>query len=132
GYPTPWWQLNAMMNSGGTTTGNIIVLVGPAKRFKTGFMLNTAMGYLKQGRVTLYADMENGEESIAIRADQALINVDRKTLMVGGEEVDKKLLKKIRLYKRFGGELIIRRFVAGSTTTDIRRYMRWLRENHGL
>lgn len=132
GYPTPWRQLNNMMNSGGTTPGNIIVLLGPAKRFKTGFMVNTAIGYLRQGRVVLYADIENGEEAIATRADQAIINVDRKTLTVGGEDVDKKLLKKLRLYKRFGGELIIRRFPAGSTSKDIERYATWVRENKGL
>lgn len=132
GYPTPWWQLNQLLNSGGTNKGNIIVLLAPAKRFKTGFMLNTAIGYLKKGRVILYADLENGEEAISMRADQAIIDVERKDLLLGGEEIDTKLLKKLRLYKRFGGELIIRRFPAGSTAMDISKYITWVRENHGL
>lgn len=132
GYPTPWWQLNELLNSGGTNKGNIIVLLAPAKRFKTGFMLNTAIGYLKKGRVILYADLENGEDAIAMRADQSMINVERKTLLLGGQEVESKLLKKLRLYKRFGGELVIRRFTAGSTAKDIGNYITWLRENYGL
>lgn len=130
GFPTPYWQLNELINNGGTSDGNIIVLLGPAKRFKTGFLLNTARNYLKRGKVILYADMENGENSLATRVEQGIINTDRKTLLSG--EVDDKLLKMIRKYKRFGGEFIIRRFPAGTTTIEIQAYIRFLREEYGL
>lgn len=132
GYPTPWWQLNRTMNSGGTNKGNIIVVLGPAKRFKTGFLMNTAIGYLKQGRKVLIVDLENGEEALSMRGDQSLINVDRKTLLSDDKEINEKLLKKARQYKRFGGDVNIRRFVAGSTTADIQRHITWLAENKGF
>lgn len=131
GYPTPWRQLNAIMNSGGTNIGNVIVVLGPAKRFKTGFLLNTARGYLKKGQVIVVFDYENGEEALSMRADQSILNIDRKGLL-GGLDSDKKLLKQLRLYKRFGGELIIKRMPAGSTTADQAIYLKWLKDNHGL
>lgn len=132
GHPTPWWQLNATMNAGGTMEGTIIVLLAPAKRFKTGFLVNTAIGNLKQGRVTLHWDMENGEDAISTRADQSLINVDRKTLLSEDREIENKLFKKIRQYKRFGGEYIIRRAPAGSTAGDISNYITWVWENYNI
>lgn len=131
GYPTPWRQLNQIMNSGGTNIGNVIVVMGPAKRFKTGFLLNTAKGYLKKGKVILIADFENGEGALSMRADQALLGVNRQTLL-SGLETDKKLLKKLRLYKRFGGEIIIKRFPAGGTAADIEKYAQWVYDTQGL
>lgn len=131
GFPTPWRQLNALMNSGGTNIGNVIVVMGPAKRFKTGFLLNTAKGYLKKGRVILIADFENGEGALSMRADQAILGVNRQTLL-SGLETDKKLLKKLRLYKRFGGEIIIKRFPAGGTAADIEKYAQWVHDTQGI
>lgn len=130
GFPTPWWQLNELFNNGGTSDGNIIVILGPAKRFKTGVLLNTARGYLKRGNIVFYADMENGENSLATRIEQAIINKDRKTLLSG--DVDKDLLKMIRKYLRFGGELIVKRFPAGSTTTHFKTYMNTTLKDEGL
>lgn len=130
GFPTPYWQLNALMNNGGTGKGNVIVVLGPAKRFKTGFLLNTARGYLKMGKVTLVADMENGEDSLSTRVDQGIVNADRKTLLSG--EIDDKFLKMARKYKRFGGEIIIKRFPAGTTSIELQAYIRRLREEYGL
>lgn len=132
GYPTPWWQLNKTMNSGGTNKGNILVVLGPAKRFKTGLLINTAIGYLKQGRSVLYVDIENGEEAISMRADQSLINVNRKTLLSDDKEINEKLMKKARQYKRFGGDINVKRFPAGCTAHDIERHITWLRENKGF
>lgn len=128
GYPTPWWQLNKTMNAGGTTKGNVIVVLGPAKRFKTGFLINTAIGYLKQGRCVLYVDIENSEDALSMRADQSLINVNRKALLSDDKEINEKLLKKARQYKRFGGDVNIRRFQAGCTTASIAKHINWLRD----
>lgn len=130
GYPTPFRQLNLLLNSGGTNIGTVIVVLGPAKRFKTGFLLNAARGYLKKGQVIVVFDLENGEDALSMRVDQSIINVDRKTLL--GGEVEDKLLKQLRQYKRFGGELIIKRLPAGSTTADMARYLKWLHDTYGL
>lgn len=131
GHPTPFRQLNQLLNSGGTNIGTVIVVLGPAKRFKTGFLLNTARGYLKKGQVTVVFDLENGEDALSMRVDQSIINVDRKTLL-SGTEIDEKLLKQLRQYKRFGGELIIKRLSAGSTTADMAKYLKWLHDTYGI
>lgn len=131
GHPTPFRQLNALLNSGGTGIGNVIVVLGPAKRFKTGLLLNAARGYLKRGEVVVVFDLENGEDALSMRVDQSILNVDRKGLLAG-IETDKKLLKQLRMYKRFGGELVIKRLSAGSTTADMSKYLTWLYDTHGL
>lgn len=130
GIPTPWRQLNSLFNNGGTSIGNVIVVMGEEKKFKTGFLLNTAKGYLKRGKTILYADFENGEDAIGTRADQGLIGSSRKELLSG--EFDKKLLKLARRYARFGGEIIIKRFPAGATTLHIAAYIQKLRDEYGL
>lgn len=132
GKPTPWRQLNYLFNNGGTAIGNVIVVMGEEKKFKTGILLNTAKGYLKRGEVILYADFENGEDALGTRADQGLVGVTRKELLSSGGEVEKKLQKVARKYARFGGEIIIKRFPAGSTTHHIATYAQKCRDEYGL
>lgn len=130
GFPTPFRQLNSLMNNGGTSVGNVIVIMAPAKRFKTGVILNLARGYLKRGKVTYIADFENGKDSLGVRVDQGIANVDRKQLLSQG--FDQKLLKMGRQYRRFGGEIIIERFPAGSSTRDIEAGMKKVRDEYGI
>ena len=130
GHPTPWWQINKVLNNGGTSFGNIITVMGEEKKFKTGFMINTALGYLKKGKVILYADLENGENSLGLRLDQNVSNTDRVGLL--DVKNDKKLLKIIRQYGRFGGELIIKRFPAGTTAIQIEQYIENLFREYNL
>lgn len=130
GQETPWWQLNALTNSGGTTKGNIIVVLSEAKFFKTGFMINTALGYLKKGEIILYVDLENGEQAIATRADQGIMNKDRKGLL--DPDNMQPFLKMVRTYKRFGGEIAILRLPAGSTTKEIQKEIKRLKDEDGL
>lgn len=130
GNPTPWWQLNALTNSGGTTPGNIIVILSEAKFFKTGFLVNTALGYTKMGKCILYVDLENGEKALSTRADQVLMNQDRQMLTDPGNLP--KFLKMIRKWKRFGGEVAILRLPAGSTANDIKKEKRRLWDEEGI
>lgn len=130
GQQTPWWQLNAATNSGGTTKGNIIIVLSEAKFFKTGFLVNTGLGYLKQGEVILYVDLENGEQAIATRADQGIQNKDRKSLLDPANI--KPFLKMVRMYKRFGGEMAILRLPAGSLVSAIHKEIIRLKDEEGL
>lgn len=130
GFPTPFWQINSLLNNGGTMHGNVIVVLGPAKRFKTGLLLNIARGYLKMGKTILIADFENGQDSIGLRADQAIVSTDRKTLLSG--QKDKQLLKILRRYKRFGGEIIIKRFSAGATAKEIEAHIKLIKDDYGI
>ena len=130
GFPTPFWQLNQLLNNGGTSKGNVIVIMAPAKRYKTGVILNLARGYLKKGKVTFVADLENGKDSLGTRVDQGIANVDRKQLL--SQEYDAKLLKMGRQYRRFGGEIIIQRFPAGTTALTIQAEMKKIRDEYGI
>lgn len=130
GFPTPFWQLNAALNNGGSSVGNVYAIMAPAKRFKTGLILNLARGYLKQGKVTVIADFENGAQALGLRAFQGIGNLDRKELL--SQKFNKKLLKMGRQYKRFGGEIIIHRFSAGESTTQIALLFKKIREKYGV
>lgn len=129
-YETPFWQLNGLLNNHGTTTGNLITVLGPAKRFKTGFLLNLAKGYMRLKRNVLIADFENGEDALSLRFDQAMIRATRDELRSG--ELDSKLLRQYRKYKRIGSELAIKRFRAGDTAEDILRHIENIKSNYGI
>lgn len=130
GKPTPWVQLNNSTNSNGTTKGNVIVILSEAKFFKTGFLVNTALGYLKKGEVSLYVDLENGEQALSTRADQGIMNKERSYL--SDPENLQAFLKMVRMWKRFGGELAIIRLPAGSTSKDVKKEINRLKDEDGL
>lgn len=114
--PTPLWQLNRLLNGGGFSKGNLIMVMAKAKRFKTGILLNLARYYLRRKKVILYADFENGEAPLALRAEQSTLKKTQQEILDG--TYDKKLTKIFRRYQRIGSELIIRRFPAYHTTTN--------------
>lgn len=129
--PTPWRQLNQLLNSGGLTSGSVIVLLGKEKRFKTGALINLARGYLRMKKVGIYIDLENGEASIMTRTEQSISNREQKEITSG--DMDTALLKTFRKYKRIGSELIIKRFSALQDTTD--SFQKWVDKlwiDHGI
>lgn len=129
-HPTPYWQLNRLINGGGTTSGNVICVMGPAKRFKTGFVINLARGYMRLRKRVLIADFENGEDSLSLRYDQSILGVSHNAVTSG--QMDDKLLKTLRKYKRFGAECVIKRFPAGTTASHIGIYIDTLRDEYGI
>lgn len=108
--PTPFWQINKLLNSGGLTRGSVICYMGKEKRFKTGMLLNTAKGYLRMRKRIWYADFENGENSLTVRLEQSISGQTQETIT--SESHDDKLLKTFRKYKRLGAEIVIKRFSA--------------------
>lgn len=115
-YPTPFWQLNKYVNAGGYNRGSVVVFLGPEKHFKTLVLVNLAKNYLKRKKKILYIDLENGQDGIAIRVEQSILNKSKHEVLSG--EYDTQLLKNLRKYRRFGGELIIKRMPAYITTTQ--------------
>lgn len=129
--PTPFWQLNKLLNSGGTTRGNVNVVLSREKYFKTGFLINTARGYLRMRKRGFYADLENGELAITIRSEQSLSNQEQEVITSG--EWDNRLLKMFRKYKRLGSELQIKRFSSLTTSTDdLQNWLDKLKRDFGL
>lgn len=129
-FPTPFWQINELTNSGGYARGSLIAIIGRAKRFKTGMLINIARSYLRLRKRVIYFDFENGKESLSLRAEQALAKKTRKEIASG--EFNAELQKIARKYKRLGAELTIVRCSAMSTTTDLQIELDKLYQNHGL
>ena len=115
-FHSPFWQLNRSQNSGGIKTGALIMFMSEAKRFKTGTMVNFCLACLKRRKKGIYFDLENGQDELATRSDQSLLKATQKELQQG--QLDQRLLKQIRKYKRIGAELVIIRMPALTTTCD--------------
>lgn len=129
--PTPFKQINQLLNSGGLLRGSVICFLGKEKRFKTGMLVNTARGYLRLRKKIFFADIENGENAITVRAEQSLTKQSQETIT--SEVYDEKLLKLMRKYARLGAELVIRRFPALTTTcADIQKWLDELKRDFGI
>lgn len=129
--PTPWRQLNSTTNAGGYSKHSVIVVLDQPKKFKTGMLINTAIGYMKMKYVVLVVDLENGEEEYTIRGEQIIGNCNKRQILEGTEDI--KIQKILRKYKRLGAELVVHRLPAYSTTAiDIRNIIRDLYKEHGI
>lgn len=115
-HPTPFKQLNRLLNPGGTTTGNVFVVMSTEKSFKTGALVNIAGGYLRMRKKVAYVDLENGETNITVRTEQKITHQDQTMIMSG--DYDNKLIKIMRKYARIGSEMAIKRFPSLKTTCD--------------
>jgi len=117
-YPTPFKQINDLTNAGGYEKGSTLVVVDRPKKFKTGAMVNIIRGYLKRKYKIAVFDLENGQDGFTLRVEQSIMNKSKKELMSG--QYDKDVQKRLRKYKRLGGEVFIKRLPAFSTANDIR------------
>jgi hypothetical protein len=130
-HPTPWRQLNNILNSGGTETGNVITILSKEKIGKTIALLNVSIGYLRRKKKGFYADLENGEMGIIVRGEQNIANVEQGIIKSG--EIDEKLLKTFRKYSRIGAELAVKKFPNLKTTTDdIQAWLDLLKRDFGF
>lgn len=112
---TPFRQINRITNAGGYDKGSIIVILDRPKRAKTAMLVNVAKGYMKMKKKIFVVDLENGQESLAMRFEQSVAGVTKKELLAG--KYDRYVKKVLRKYKRLGGEIYIKRFPAFTTTT---------------
>lgn len=129
--PTPFNQLNKLLNSGGLPRGSVICFMGKEKRFKTGMLINTAAGYMRMRKKIFYVDLENGEAAITTRTEQRLTKQTQEE--INSELHEEKLMKLLRKYKRLGAEVVIRRFPAlDTTTTDIEAWLDELERDFGI
>lgn len=128
--PTPFWQLNRTLNAGGLPPGSIILIAGEAKRFKTGFLVNVAKFYLRRKKKVLYVDIENSEQAITVRTEQSVIGVKQSDIASG--DMDDRLLKLFRKYKRLGAEMVIKRFPAFTSTAEIQAFIDKTKMDKGI
>jgi len=115
-FPTPIKQINQMTNAGGYEMASILVLLDKQKKGKTTTLANIARGYLKMKKKILIVDLENGQDNIFSRLEQSIMRLTKKELLSG--EFDDKVQKRLRKYKRLGGEIAVIRLPALVTTAD--------------
>ena len=128
--PTPFRQINALTNAGGYPRHSVMVILDKPKKFKTGTLINFAIGYMKQRKKVLIFDLENGEDEYMARFEQNIAGLTKKSLFEG--ESDNKVAKQIRKYKRLGADVRVIRLPSLSTTTDdMSQIMRELYRDHG-
>lgn len=131
GIPTYLKALNRMTSTGGFYSPQIIIFMGAPKSFKTGTLLNIARGYMQDGHDVYYADAENGEDRIADRMKQSMLQVTYRELVSGEEEhILESIVSK---YKLRGGDFISDFYPANTKTMrDVEARLQELRdENNG-
>lgn len=129
--PTPFTQMNQLLNSGGLARGSVIVIMSKEKRFKSGFLINTARGYLARKKKVAYVDLENGENAIVVRSEQSISNQSQEVITSG--DYDEKLVKMFRKYARLGAEMVIKKFPSLKTSTnDLQTWFDTLKRDHNF
>jgi len=129
--PTPIRQLNNITSAGGYDIGSIIVLLDKQKQGKTAVLVNIAKGYVKMRKPVLYIDLENGKDAITIRFEQSIMNLTKPEVLNG--EHDDRIQKKLRKYKRVGGEVVIERLPALTTNSNhIQDIIDFYYKNYGI
>lgn len=125
---TPFKQINRLTNAGGYVKGSILVVLDKAKKFKTGMLVNIAIGYLKLRKNVLIVDLDNGEGEFIIRVEQAITERTKSEVLSG--DYDQFIYD--RLYNR-KGEIIVKKFPALVTTAnDIKGYIQYLYREFGI
>ena len=114
--PTPFAQINNLTNAGGYVRGSTIVILDKAKASKTMTLANIARGYLRMGWPVFFADLENGEDELSLRIEQAMTGYDKREVLSGDH--DARIQKIMRRYYRLGGDIYIKRFPALSNIWD--------------
>jgi hypothetical protein len=129
-HPFPFWQLNSLTNAGGYASGSLFVLLDKAKGFKTGIMINLLKGYMRLKKNIILFDLENGQDSMALRVEQSLSNKTKPEILSG--DYNKHTQKILRQYGRIGVEVVIKRLPAYSTAKDLENWIDWYYNEFGL
>ena len=131
GDPTFLKALNRMTAAGGFYAPQLIIFMGAPKGFKTGTMLNIALGYVKDGERVFYADFENSVRSINTRANQGLVAASFDELRDKSKDSDlKSIVGKI---DKLGGEMRMEYFQANvATIADVEARLVRLAQEDGF
>ena len=102
GTPTYLRALNKMTSTKGFYSPQLIILMGAPKSFKTGTLLNIAVGLVRNGKKVYYVDCENGEDRITDRFYQAMLEATWEEYASG--ELDETLEEMVRRFSVMGGD----------------------------
>ncbi len=136
--PTRIRQMDKLTNAGGYARGSVIVVIDKPKKGKTLFLVNVARWFiskrsekaLAKNKRVIYFDLENGEQNISFRIDQAVAQANKLEVMQGKH--DEKLRKIYRKLRRLGGEVYVKRLPAYSTTNDFQKVLDDIYSEYGI
>jgi len=128
--PFPFHGVNRLTSAGGYGPGSIIVIIDRPKNLKTFALVNIARGYMRSKKKVLFIDLENGQDNLAMRLEQSVGKIDKKTLIKGDK--DKDIQKVLRRYRRMGGEVYVRRIPAYSTVAAIQHEIDDIYREYGI
>ncbi len=115
-HPTFLQGLNNLTTKGGFAPPELITFLAAPKSFKTGTLLNFALGYVKDGLKVFYADFENGADNIMMRFHQCMVGATYDEMIDG--IYDDILQQQMSKLTRVGGEFIIQSYNANIHTLD--------------
>lgn len=131
--PLPYRGLNRLTNAGGYSRGSILVVLDRAKKFKTGFLVNVAVRYLRNKKNILVIDLDNGEDDWHLRLEQCLMKLKKSDLLSGDIQLESSIRKRFRHHKRVSGEIVVKRMPSLVTTShDIESYIDFLYNEFGF
>lgn len=131
GHPTIFKSLNKMMSAGGFKTPELILLLSAPKNFKTGTMIELALGFMRDGLKVYYADTENGAESIRERVEQHMMKATYEEMH--NPEIYDKISEVREWYTKLGGDMVIDSYTAyRSTPGDVWARLSQLRLETGF
>lgn len=130
GTPTYLKALNRMTSTKGFYSPQLVVLMGAPKSFKTGTLLNIAVGLVRNGERVYYVDCENGEDRIADRFYQAMLEATWEEYASG--ELDETLTEMVSRFKVMGGDFRADFFPAHTkSVADVEERLQEIEEETG-
>lgn len=142
--PTPWRQMNKLTNAGGYEMGSVVVIMDQPKQGKTTTLVNLAVASIKKrgnkqkignarhksAKKVIYFDLENGETAITVRMDQSVLGKSKLDIL--SHKNDDKLKKMYRQFRRYEGEVFVKRMPRGCTTDDLQKEMDTIYTEYGI
>jgi len=102
--PSQYSNFNRTLSTRGLVSPMILVFMAPPKGFKTGTLINFALGFMRDGYNVYVADFENGVTRYKNRLHQAMLGATIEELTSG--ELDEDLKNLANSYKALGGDMV--------------------------
>lgn len=116
GHPTCYEGLNNLMTRKGFLSPELIVIMSTPKGFKTGFLLNVMMGYVKAGLKVYLADTENGLSQLLSRLERNVLEATFEEYRTKEEQEELKYqLKVLAAHK---GDIRIQQYAPHTATIN--------------
>jgi len=111
--------LDRSMN-GGLDIGELGVVLGIPKGFKTGTLVNLGVAALNQGKIVVHYTLEISEDKTALRYERRVSGLTRKDLSIHW----RKLRKSLGIVRKLGGKLIIKGYpIKSASVVDIQAHI---------